>query len=250
MLKLVAVDLDRTLLRNDKSISCYTKYVFSKLWHMGIRTVINSVRPYGRVKWVISDIYADSVICCNGAEVYCSGKKIAEHFMENSTVINVLQEAGECFSNIQWSVTDTENTYVNYPDPYYTCVADVKDFLSSKTLMIIIRNVMEEEYHRFSSRMEGNGVHIGYLEKRNVIVTDKEVSKEKGLNFIRKRYGICWKDVVAFGDDVNDIGFMYRSGVSVAVGNADVEVKRVADFMCDSNEFDGVARWLAEYYKI
>ena len=49
---------------------------------------------------------------------------------------------------------------------------------------------------------------------------------------------------VAFGDDVNDIDMVQRCGIGVAVSNAIDAVKEVADYICDSNDDDGVAKWI------
>jgi hydroxymethylpyrimidine pyrophosphatase-like HAD family hydrolase len=51
---------------------------------------------------------------------------------------------------------------------------------------------------------------------------------------------------VAFGDDLNDIDMLNHAGVSVAMGNALDEVKAVADYVCDTNDNDGLAKWLEE----
>jgi hydroxymethylpyrimidine pyrophosphatase-like HAD family hydrolase len=53
-------------------------------------------------------------------------------------------------------------------------------------------------------------------------------------------------ETAAFGDDYNDKEMLRDCGVGIAVANAIEEVKAVADYICDSNENDGVAKWLDE----
>jgi hydroxymethylpyrimidine pyrophosphatase-like HAD family hydrolase len=59
--------------------------------------------------------------------------------------------------------------------------------------------------------------------------------------------GIGQSEIIAFGDDVNDIDLLEFCEISVAMGNAVVEVKEMADYICDTNENDGVAQWIEKY---
>ena len=59
-------------------------------------------------------------------------------------------------------------------------------------------------------------------------------------------FHISQEQIVAFGDDYNDIDMLQSCGIGVAVGNALEEVKRSADRVCGSNDEDGVAHWLSE----
>ena len=51
---------------------------------------------------------------------------------------------------------------------------------------------------------------------------------------------------MAFGDDFNDVDMLDYAGVSVAMGNAPDQVKLVADYICDTNNNDGMAKWIEE----
>ena len=51
---------------------------------------------------------------------------------------------------------------------------------------------------------------------------------------------------MVFGDDFNDVEMLEKCGVGIAVGNAVIDAKRAADFLCDTNDNDGVARYISE----
>lgn len=53
--------------------------------------------------------------------------------------------------------------------------------------------------------------------------------------------------IAAFGDDMNDLEMVRNCGIGVAVRNAVEEVKRSADYICGSNDDDGVAKWIEEF---
>lgn len=54
-------------------------------------------------------------------------------------------------------------------------------------------------------------------------------------------------EIVAFGDDLNDIDMLTECGYGIAVDNAVQEVKKIADFICESNDNDGVAKYIEKY---
>jgi hydroxymethylpyrimidine pyrophosphatase-like HAD family hydrolase len=53
-------------------------------------------------------------------------------------------------------------------------------------------------------------------------------------------------DVAAFGDDFSDVEMLNECGIGIAVANAIVEAKTTADYICDTNDNDGVAKWIEE----
>ena len=59
-----------------------------------------------------------------------------------------------------------------------------------------------------------------------------------------ERLGIGLEDMVSFGNSENDISMLQATGHSVAVGNAEEHVKAIAKEVCDTNENDGVAKWI------
>ena len=68
--------------------------------------------------------------------------------------------------------------------------------------------------------------------------------KETALKTLVEHIGIDLNDVVAFGDDINDLGMLKLAGTAVAVSDAIDEVKAVADHITESNYQDGVAKFL------
>ncbi|MDR1705219.1 MAG: HAD hydrolase family protein, partial [Clostridiales bacterium] len=78
-------------------------------------------------------------------------------------------------------------------------------------------------------------------------ITHVSVSKYSGIAYLTGITGIDTKDVIAFGDDFNDIEMLENCGAGVAMENADTAVKQAARFVCGSNEDDGLARFLDEH---
>ncbi len=75
----------------------------------------------------------------------------------------------------------------------------------------------------------------------------KNAGKEEGLREVCKILGVDKSEVMAFGDNGNDIGMIEEAGFGVAVANAREEVKKVADYVCQSNDEDGVAKTIRKF---
>ena len=78
------------------------------------------------------------------------------------------------------------------------------------------------------------------------MVMHKGATKSKAVSALALYWGINRLEIAAFGDDSNDIDLLSDVGVGIAMENALDEVKAVADHICDTNENDGVAKWIEE----
>ena len=76
------------------------------------------------------------------------------------------------------------------------------------------------------------------------MIMHKEATKSNGILAIADEFNISKNEIIAFGDDVNDKEMFLNCGLSVAMDNAIDEIKRMADYICESNDNDGVAKYL------
>ena len=80
--------------------------------------------------------------------------------------------------------------------------------------------------------------------KTLIQIMDKNASKEKSIDEISKKYKISSNDIYCFGYDYNDIGMFKFCKNTVAMGNAISELKTIAKFLTETNDNDGVAKFL------
>jgi hydroxymethylpyrimidine pyrophosphatase-like HAD family hydrolase len=92
----------------------------------------------------------------------------------------------------------------------------------------------------------GDDLHLKVARDGLGQIMHKDATKANAVAALARHWNIAQSEIVAFGDDLNDIDLLNYAGVSVAVANALDEVKDVAKYICDTNENDGVAKWLAE----
>jgi len=107
--------------------------------------------------------------------------------------------------------------------------------LTSEDVIFIENNLPDSLY--FVMSREGNGFGM---------IMHREATKAKAIAALANFWGIRQSEIVAFGDDLNDLDLLEFAGIGVAMGNAVDEVKDVVDCVCLGNDEDGVARWLAE----
>ena len=73
------------------------------------------------------------------------------------------------------------------------------------------------------------------------------VTKGSMLPFLLQRVGARREELAAFGDNYNDMTMIGYAGFGVAMGNAEPDVKKIADYVCESNDDDGIAKTFDRY---
>ncbi len=93
--------------------------------------------------------------------------------------------------------------------------------------------------------MPSTGSKPSYLE-----IMDRSVSKTSAIRFLQERWGVARQQVIAVGDNFNDMDMLEYAGVGVAMGNAPESVKNAADEVTLSNDDDGVAKVIEKYFHV
>ena len=75
---------------------------------------------------------------------------------------------------------------------------------------------------------------------------NREASKWTSTKQLSEKLGISIDDIIAFGDDYNDLEMIKNAGIGIAMGNAEESVKKVADFVTNTNMNDGIANYIKE----
>jgi len=115
-------------------------------------------------------------------------------------------------------------------------------FLAEPELLTELRLPLEKRF--------GKSVYIAQTQRTFLEVMDAKVSKGQGLSFAMERLSLKREEVIAFGDEENDIPMFACAGFSVAPSNAKDTVKAKADLVVGSNVEDGVAAFLEEFFAL
>ena len=263
---LVAVDMDGTLLHNDKSISDYTINVLRKIVEKGILLVPASGRPlYGMKAAVLNNVKGIKyAICSNGAMLMDvqKEKSISETgipiekalealtYLEQFPVAVYVHTDRGTFRAEGWEKTGLSEKY-----PYIRFsegnVKNLREFLRTSRVNVmkmgayILTDNLAQKLLEKGSPIPG----IAFLRSGDGIIELNSTNASKGnaLCILCEKLGIQLENVLAIGDNENDISMLQAAGISAAMENAEDDVKQAAKFVAGNNEEDGAAHFLEEW---
>ena len=254
MIKLIACDLDGTLLRDDKTISEYSKMVLNKCKERGIYFVIATARsPF----WLQRLDYPapDAVISNNGCIARIEGQVVYERFMSEADYLLSRLAA----MDIKIMTEGMGSFYQNFPIKHFKyskelqaagLPAVITDFAGGAPAPIF--NISAELDVKRVQELEAafpSFIFLTFREERSmwVYIADKKVTKWTALSVVLNRLGVDKGSAAAFGDDFNDIDMLRNVGMGVAVDNAVHKAKQAATYIAPTNEDDGVAKFIEEF---
>ena len=263
MKKMIVMDMDGTLLHLDKSCSIETANYLNNLKEKGYIIVLASGRNLNAIlKPTYNSFFANYIIADAGALIYDADKsfiifktKISKENVEaicscydkntmeeitlvdtefyNKYTLDTYKEREDCYfiknkedlerisnNSIHMSVSVKDNSYIN----------EVISLLKAKTKNLDF-NIMQDSFNS----------------KKWVEISNKKISKASAIKKVALLEKIDSNNIICFGDGLNDIDMLEYCGVSVAMGNALEEVKNVCKYITDTNDNDGIVRFLEKY---
>ena len=244
-IKMIVLDLDDTLLRCDKTISDYTISIIRRCCEAGIKTVIATGRGHPEVVAPIK--LFDGIIANNGANVYDGDIEICRciPYIEARPLLLACHRHGvhvsSQFGGIHYTNFDVSRIWPHIKDfeivDFATHILDSEKIciegVTSEDAVFIGQHLSEDMYLKVAR--DGLGM-----------VMHRNATKSLAIAELSERWSIYQNEIIAFGDDLNDIDMLEYVGISIAMDNALDEVKAVADYFCGDCDDDGVAKWLEE----
>ena len=278
MIKLIASDMDGTLLNDNHEIDKETAEAIKKAEESGIIFVISTGREYENVKYILDkrDIRCQCILS-NGAEYRDengnildvininenSAKEIIQIFKDNnisyrmftdkgifttSTREKALEELTFRTLTFNKNLTKEEAKKIAEKENFFTCLKYVEDVEKFFKDGIEIRKFVafheDIELLNKLKRQIGKigGLAISSSFNDNIEITDINAQKGIILEKVITKMGIDKKDVVILGDSFNDYSMFEIFKESVAMKNAIPEVKKIAKYITDTNDNQGVAK--------
>jgi Cof subfamily protein (haloacid dehalogenase superfamily) len=259
MLRLIATDLDGTLLRADGSISERTRHALDRAIASGLVVVVVTGRaPRSLHRMARAAGLSGLAVCSNGAIFYDLDRdEVVRHTtLEVATarrLIIALRESvpGVCFAFIQGTQFSCEPAYhriVNEGDhaAFYLAspvVGDAIALCEQASTKLIARHpdLSADDLLAHIRTLALDGFEATHSGPPFVEVSAAGVTKAWALDGLCTDLGITSDEVVAFGDALNDLPMLRWAGRGIAVANAHPAVLAEADEVAPSNEDDGVA---------
>lgn len=250
--RLIASDLDGTLLRSDGSVSQRTLAALERTVEAGIRFVLVSARSAG---WLAPEAtrlgLGEIAICNNGALVYdVEGERVLIHRplapeTAREFVSRLRQAApGVVFGCDRPSGFIAEHAYRSlHRAPDSIPRADLAALLAEPITKLVLQHpdLPQVELHQLASELGDEQIEACYSGAGLVEIAAAGVTKGSALALLGEELGIGASEAIAFGDMLNDIPMLEWAGRGVAVANAHDDVLAIADEITASNDEDGVA---------
>jgi hydroxymethylpyrimidine pyrophosphatase-like HAD family hydrolase len=257
--RLVATDLDGTLLRPDYSVSEHTRAVLARLVSSGVRVVLVTGRP---PRWVFLPIEQTGVhgpvVCANGALTFDPDtRSVLDHrTLDPDSAVSIVLLLRKELPGVQFAFEmglrfGRERSWVPLDPPPDEIVVDDGLVLARQPLTKLLAR------HPLADAAQLAAVIVAHMPQRATVtwstpalveVSGAGVNKATALDRLVRRIGAEPKQVVAFGDMPNDIEMLRWAGLGVAVANAHPDVIEVADEVTASNADDGVAVFLERLF--
>lgn len=249
--KLIVLDLDGTLLNSQKEISAGNLSVLRNVRENGTLIAFSTARSAGAMREYIAAVQPDILISNGGALVERNGEVLFRRQLSAESVRHIIKRCLELSDGKCEITVDTEQGYFhNYkPGSDFTELmipdngkySDFSDF-NFPAYKVTVEVEREEDAQQIATEVPSCGTlsFRGEIWRRFAHI---EATKRYALEHIRGALLIEPKEILAFGDDYNDIEMLeYCTGV--AMGNAILEVKSAAEFETDTNDNDGVAKFI------
>jgi Cof subfamily protein (haloacid dehalogenase superfamily) len=273
--KVFVTDLDHTFLRNDLTISSYTKNVWNSLASTYILSVATA-RTFKKANQFLKGIIINApMILLDGAYIVTPNEKVLDKKVINKEVGDEIIAIGSK-SNFFPFVLSLEKNVVeetflvpqnanevqkkllkNYvKEDNIQIIKDIKSldenfkfvYMGTKEQM---ENLKTEMYDVFGDFLKYILAPEVYMNCYFLTLLHKDADKANGLLSISEYSGVDLKDFSVFGDNLNDMGMFKAAGKSIAVNNSHIELKEYASItLPHTNDEDGVARYLESIHKV
>ncbi len=262
---LIALDLDGTLLTNEKLISPRTKLALNKMKEAGHQLVISTGRPYRASKQYYAELdLTTPIVNFNGAHVHHPRShefRTSHTTIPKETAFSILEM---CRSyNINNVITEVmDQVYVEkWDDSFYevfdmpkseVIIGPIDQKLDENPTSVLISTPRSEILQLIKALDQE---HAEMVDQRSwgypsdiIEIIRKGTNKAVGLKRVADYLSIPMDRVVAFGDEENDLEMIEAAGHGVAMGNATHSIKAIANHITHTNEDDGIASFLEQHF--
>lgn len=264
--KLVAIDMDGTLLNNENQVSNRTNEAIIKAKEKGVHIVLSTGRILKSALYYSKKLQLNNpIISCNGAIIVDeTGKIIYKKPIDSNMIKDMIKLSTE--DNIYCHFYDETKFYskmrVQEVLDFYNegnselnieveVFKDIEDIVGKKDLNIYKFLFIDEDLDKlkkFRGKLSKlNNINISSSWTNNVEAMATNVSKGEALRELCKILDINPEESIAIGDSENDLSMLNFAGLGVAMGNGEEKIKKEADYITDSNDNDGVAKVIEKF---
>ena len=271
--RMIAIDLDGTLLSPEGKVTQRTRDAVHRCLEAGLLVCFATGRNWTESKTVLDAVaHYDSAVFVGGAMVVDTKQEVTLHrtlmdpalaaelcrvMEESGHAVLALQDTGA--AGVDYLVTGVVPMNAQTEHWMHVTQASVRRverlgaYPHEHTIRVGIvaehrecEKVHELLERRFGGRIFMHSIRVPSAGVDVLEVFDPDVNKWEGIRHVARRHGIDEADVIAIGDDVNDVHMIRHAGLGVAMGNAKPEIKAIAKRVIGANADEGLAEFLEE----
>ena len=252
--KAVILDLDGTLLHSDGSVSDYTLGILQKCKEKGIVVVVATARFWFKAEKYLDLIRPDYAILADGTQIYHQMEMIYGSAMEQWQSTGIIKELLRKNARADFVVSIGQKLLCANPgiDEKWRCSRDFEKELEKGMTENVykIAAILDspDEAQRLAQKYQWR--LYSYRGEDLYGFAGRETGKYAAIRALGDILQIELENMMAFGDDENDYETLKYCGKGVAVANAIPVIREIADDITESNNEDGVARYLARKFDI
>ncbi|WP_037802659.1 HAD family hydrolase [Streptomyces sp. NRRL F-5135] len=253
--RLVATDLDGTLLRDDHTVSARTRDALAAATAAGAVHIVVTGRGVLWTRHILDDLGYDGIaVCGQGAQVYHAGERrlltsvTLDRQLAALAVAKIEAEVGPLAlavsrDGLDGEVLVTSDYRLLEKQLPTVAVREPAELWSAPLNKVYIQHpeLGDDELAEAARATVGSLVNVVMAGAGVVEILPLGLSKATGLSLAARRLGVKAADTIAFGDMPNDIPMFGWARHGVAMANAHEELRAVADEVTASNEDDGIA---------
>ena len=284
MYKLVAIDLDGTMLNSYGIVTQNTKEVIKKVQEKGIEVIIASGRPIDSIKTIAKEIESENYfISGNGAILYDIKKDeiIYENILKKAKTLDIIKicEENSIYYNI-YTEKEILAKSLNYNVLYYykenldkeeknkthiKIVEDLYKYLEERNEKIIKITICDKNKSIFNSILKKlktiddiEVLEVSHMSRKIIRqgteevpieyfyteISAKNVDKWYAIKMLAEKLNIKKEEIVAIGDNVNDEKMLKEAGLGIAMGQSSPKITKISNYTTNNNNEEGVANAL------
>ena len=260
--RLLCIDLDGTLLTDEKKIEKQDIEAIRKAFGQGMKVALITGRMPAATEPIAAQLGIPCIIACNaGTYILKGGQCISREYLSVTTMTGIYETVKAfgipfwIFRDREWFVTakdrfvENEEKLINHAAKEVSAavLAEIwkKENTGSNKLLVGAEPSMVKRIHSIiRDRQDADTAcsSENYLE-----IFPKGMDKGKAVRIICAKEGIGSEEIIAFGDQELDIPMLEAAGIAVAMGNAIEELKKKADFITRTNNEAGIS-YALDYY--
>lgn len=258
-IKLIATDIDGTILKHDFSFNQEVKDCIKNLTNQGIKVVLVTGRMYSATTYIAEELGLDTpIISYQGGLVKFNGQTLYERHIEPLKAREIIIWAKK--NNVHINLYMNDKLYVEKDNEVirrYTGERSagflIKSFdeleLSCVNKILAIDFANEQLVTDWKNYLQKTYLDLHIVKSTPYFceICHQEAKKSNAVAFLREYYGFKTEEILTIGDQNNDIELLSAGGIKVAMGNATPELKAIADYITDTVNNNGFVKAVEKF---